>query len=269
MAIGEFSRACRLSVKALRHYDELGLLPPAHVDLRSGYRYYGRAQARPAIAISLLRSLGVPLESIRELLAARSDEARAGLLAAERDRLERQVAHTQRALRSIERIMRAGELLPYDVATRQEPGRLVLAVHGATSVDGHVEETTALVGALLARLERVSCGWSEPIIGVFTGLEESETIAATVCAQIARDPGPVPGAAVEQLPGGLVAATTHVGAFEEMGVAYHALFAWAQERGYSPAGGVRELYRSDPERVPPEQLVTEVLLPITPQGDGG
>jgi len=52
MPIGRFSRACRLSIKALRHYDELGLLRPAFIDARSGYRYYGREQARTAIAMA-------------------------------------------------------------------------------------------------------------------------------------------------------------------------------------------------------------------------
>jgi DNA-binding transcriptional MerR regulator len=40
MSIGEFARLSRLSAKALRLYDELGLLPPAQVDPGSGYRWY-------------------------------------------------------------------------------------------------------------------------------------------------------------------------------------------------------------------------------------
>jgi MerR family regulatory protein len=52
MPIGRFSRACRLSIKALRHYDELGLLRPAFIDPRSAYRYYGREQAPTAIAMA-------------------------------------------------------------------------------------------------------------------------------------------------------------------------------------------------------------------------
>jgi Predicted transcriptional regulators len=51
MPIGKFARACRLSVKALRHYDEERLLRPAHVDERTGYRYYTREQVRDAVTI--------------------------------------------------------------------------------------------------------------------------------------------------------------------------------------------------------------------------
>jgi len=69
LPIGRFSKATRLSVKALRHYDELGLLRPAFVDPSSGYRYYRPAQANQAEAIRILRSLEMPLEEIRAVLA--------------------------------------------------------------------------------------------------------------------------------------------------------------------------------------------------------
>jgi hypothetical protein len=64
LPIGRFARLCRLSVKQLRHYDDLGLLTPARVDPDSGYRYYRPSQARAAMSIGLLRSLEVPLAAI-------------------------------------------------------------------------------------------------------------------------------------------------------------------------------------------------------------
>ena len=70
MPIGRFSKSCRLSIKALRHYDEQGLLCPAHVETETGYRYYTRAQARDAVLIGMLRSLGIGVSAIREILAA-------------------------------------------------------------------------------------------------------------------------------------------------------------------------------------------------------
>jgi DNA-binding transcriptional MerR regulator len=106
--IGTFARRCRLSVKALRHYDELGLLRPRHVDLTTGYRYYSRQQAPAALAIALLRSLDVPLPAIRELLRDDDPETLARVLERERARRARDIARAETALRSIERLMRAG-----------------------------------------------------------------------------------------------------------------------------------------------------------------
>ncbi|MEV0205293.1 MerR family transcriptional regulator [Streptomyces sp. NPDC050788] len=69
LTIGAFARACRLSPKALRLYDELDLLRPAHVDPHSGYRYYSAAQLERARLVAWLRRLGMPLARIREVCA--------------------------------------------------------------------------------------------------------------------------------------------------------------------------------------------------------
>ncbi|MGH3973874.1 MAG: MerR family transcriptional regulator [Pseudonocardiaceae bacterium] len=65
LSIGEFAQASGLTPTALRLYDELGLLPPAHVDPRSGYRSYDQAQLDRARLVAWLRALGMPLARIR------------------------------------------------------------------------------------------------------------------------------------------------------------------------------------------------------------
>jgi DNA-binding transcriptional MerR regulator len=70
MQIGRFSRLTGLTVKALRHYDEIGLLRPAHVDPDTGYRSYAPEQVERAELIRRLRSLEVPLDDVAVLLAS-------------------------------------------------------------------------------------------------------------------------------------------------------------------------------------------------------
>jgi protein phosphatase len=65
LTIGAFARASRLSPKALRLYDELGLLPPARVDPVTGYRFYEPDQLERARLVAWLRQLGMPLAQIR------------------------------------------------------------------------------------------------------------------------------------------------------------------------------------------------------------
>lgn len=67
LTIGAFAKACRLSPKALRLYDELDLLRPARVDPDSGYRYYAVGQLEQARLVAWLRRLGMPLAEIREV----------------------------------------------------------------------------------------------------------------------------------------------------------------------------------------------------------
>lgn len=69
LSIGEFAARSRLSAKALRLYDELGLLAPARVDEGSGYRYYDVAQLEVARLIAALRGLQMPLAEIKAIVA--------------------------------------------------------------------------------------------------------------------------------------------------------------------------------------------------------
>jgi DNA-binding transcriptional MerR regulator len=81
VSIGEFAQASRLSPKALRLYDELGLLVPARVDEYTGYRWYAAEQLERARLVSALRRIGVPLARVKEILAlpaeGAADEVRA------------------------------------------------------------------------------------------------------------------------------------------------------------------------------------------------
>jgi PPM family protein phosphatase len=78
LTIGEFARASRLSAKALRLYDELGLLRPAVVDPGNGYRRYAPDQLGQARLVAWLRRIGMPLAEIRtvvELPGAQAPDA--------------------------------------------------------------------------------------------------------------------------------------------------------------------------------------------------
>ena len=77
MSIGEFARLSRLSARALRLYDELGLLPPAQVDPDSGYRWYAAGQLDNARLVASLRQIGVPLAQIQLILSLEPEAAAA------------------------------------------------------------------------------------------------------------------------------------------------------------------------------------------------
>lgn len=75
LTIGAFAKASRLSPKALRLYDELGLLTPARVDPDTGYRRYAPEQLEQARLVAWLRRLGMPLARIRQVCAMGPGEA--------------------------------------------------------------------------------------------------------------------------------------------------------------------------------------------------
>src|SRR5436309_15386266 len=83
--IGDFSRLTQVTVKALRHYDRLGLLAPEAIDPETGYRYYSGAQVPRLSRILALKDLGFSLEQVGTLLDADLSPAQLrGMLLAKR-----------------------------------------------------------------------------------------------------------------------------------------------------------------------------------------
>jgi DNA-binding transcriptional MerR regulator len=95
LSIGEFARMTHLTVKALRHYHDVGLLVPVAIDPATGYRSYAPAQVSEAQAIRRLRDLEMPIDDVRAVLGAGDASARQDALAAHLARLEDRVAQTQ------------------------------------------------------------------------------------------------------------------------------------------------------------------------------
>ncbi len=109
LPIGRFAHLTQLTVKALRLYDELGLLRPAVVDFKTGFRYYRPDQVTTARRIRLLRSLDMPLADIKVLLQASDPAAVRIHLAGHRQRLEERIAGYRRALALLKTLDERGE----------------------------------------------------------------------------------------------------------------------------------------------------------------
>jgi DNA-binding transcriptional MerR regulator len=119
LSIGRFADATGLTVKALRHYDEIGLLEPARVDPNNGYRYYDAAQIEDAVTIRRLRALELPLDEIRELLRADAHALR-DRLAAHGYRVAEEVRDKHSLLIELSALVEGGAE-PVVVQIRDEP----------------------------------------------------------------------------------------------------------------------------------------------------
>lgn len=128
VSIGEFARRSRLSVKALRLYDELGVLVPARVDQASGYRYYEVGQVEQARLVAMMRQLDVPLAGIKELLGCDPADAAQRIAAYWQ---EAEAAHRSRrdlATYLVTRLSGKRSVIMYEVATREMPERSLLCL---------------------------------------------------------------------------------------------------------------------------------------------
>lgn len=252
LPIGAFARLCRLTIKAVRHYDAEGVLSPAVVDPRSGYRYYSPEQVPTATTIALLRGLDVPIPVIRDVLAAPDADAVAGVLAAQRERWAAELARREQVLRSLDGLLRAPERVRYDVAIAERAPLRLSGVTGTVRADA----LDADVGALcVAALASDAAPGREPLLAVLP-LDLADQISVTV--GVPHEGGDT------VLPGGPWAATLHVGPYPQLPLAYTALLEHVREHGHTTIGPVTETYLSDPSTAAPEELVTRVAVALAP-----
>jgi effector-binding domain-containing protein len=263
--IGRFSKMTRLSVKALRHYDELGLLVPAIVDPSSGYRYYTYGQANRAEAIRVLRSLDMPLEDVREALAADDPQVAAKVLDRHKARLEAELGRHERMLAFLGRLIERKEgVMPYEVQVKELSAQHVAVVrkHASMRTIGQdVSSGFAAIGEATGRAHVPLAG--PPFLIMFEVIDEESEGDIEIVFPVAM---PFPGAGEvvgREDPAMTVASTMHRGAYDEIGPAYQTVVGWIQEHGHEIAGPPREVYLTDPSETPePADYVTEIQFPI-------
>jgi DNA-binding transcriptional MerR regulator len=155
ISTGEFARRSRLSVKALRIYDRLGLLRPAKINQANGYRRYSPSQVRTGQLIGLLRGAALSLPDISRVMA---DLAVGGQVAVEHlDRLltdiDQQHADRKLLIRHIQPTLREGIDLMFPINTRHVAAQRVMSVQRrlhAPETDRFLTETRALFTSHLA-----------------------------------------------------------------------------------------------------------------------
>jgi DNA-binding transcriptional MerR regulator len=135
MSIGEFARRSRLSPKALRLYDGLGLLSPARVDELSGYRYYDDAQLQEARLIATLRHVGVPLTTVKELLALDPAELAEQVTAFWQAAETRHAGQRELVTALVDRLTGRNTVM-YEVNARDMPQRSLLTLKRNVDVSG-------------------------------------------------------------------------------------------------------------------------------------
>jgi DNA-binding transcriptional MerR regulator/effector-binding domain-containing protein len=250
LTIGDFSRMTHLSVKALRHYHDMGVLEPAAVDPFTGYRSYDTGQVRSAQVIRRLRDLGMPLDSIAAVLAAPDLEARNRELAAHLARMERQLEQTQASVAALRALLTGPAERPA-IELRTIAAVTALAVRQVVDAADLTEWGSGAFEALSAAQSAAGLSAAGPFGALYPGdffeLERSEITAFLPVTSdgIGRDPADLdPSGRVRllEIPAVEAAVAVHVGAFREIDRTYGALGGVVAERAIGVDGPIREYY---------------------------
>jgi DNA-binding transcriptional MerR regulator len=262
MAIGDFSRATHLSVKALRHYHDVGLLSPLEVDRHTGYRFYGTGQLEAAQVIRHLRKLEMPVDQVKAVLQTADPSERNEIIVAHLKRMEAQLESTRQTV-SLLRAMLEPATPSIAVEHRSVPAVLAAAI------------------AEKVKLQDVDLWWSEAFEEIYRalraagqepaapggGLYATELFTDEIGESVIYVPisKPLEGSGrvrTIEIPAAELAVVEHRGALAGSGASYAALGKYVAERALGAGGPIRERYAEVLGTTTEDTVLTEICWPI-------
>ena len=271
--IGDFSKISLISIKTLRHYDDIGLLQPAYVDEQTGYRYYQVDQLPRLNQIMALKGLGFSLEQVKTMLdETLSVDAMRELLDKRRTQIQEQIEADMQRLAWVEAkidfVEREGKMPngqplikttpSMDVFAIREPapqmanwGELITQTHTALQKQGvrDIPQCFAVFYGDEYNHEMVDWELAFPV-------QNKPTQPIEVMAGRQLEPRHIP--AVE-----VAACIVHQGSYNTLSEGYSSLAYWIRQNGYGITGAGREVYlKIGFQHGNPTDNLTEIQFPV-------
>ena len=265
LKIGEFSKLSRVSIRMLRHYDDLGLLKPAMIDEFTGYRFYKEEQLFVMGRITALKDMGFALADIAKIMDDYDNK----------EKLEQYLSKQQQELRKISdeteyklmlldtarKRLRKEQSMSFDVTTKVIPERYAATVH---MVVPHYEDE----GILWGKLQECKTPLvpADPCLAAAEFLDKEykeENVEIVVWMTVKGQYEDTENVKFKTLPAVKVASCVIKGSYEQMGEATATVASWIAENGFEVTGPMFNIYHVSPAQTQnPDEYVTEVCFPI-------
>ncbi|WP_035793653.1 MerR family transcriptional regulator [Kitasatospora mediocidica] len=269
--IGDFAKHGRVSVRMLRHYDAIGLLRPAHVDLSTSYRFYEAGQLARLNRVIALKDLGFTLQQVQSILDEQVSAAELrGMLRLRQAELASAMAADALRLAQVEARLRTieseGQMPSNDVVVKRIPAVRLAELTGTATThepDGIGPVIGPLYDELCRRLAAAGVSITGPAVAYYeVSPDGDDTVVVHAGMPVATAPHDSHDFAVVDLPAIESAATlVHRGSMDDVMPSVQALARWIDANGHRSAGYARELYLECPDDR--TQWVTELQEPIT------
>lgn len=279
-SIGEFARLGGVSIRTLRHYDEIALLRPATVDPDTGYRCYAATQLGQLNRIVALKDLGLTLGQVRRLQDGVTLGELHGMLLLRRAQLEHELQRHTNQLLGVEARLRSiakeDDMPADDIVAKTIPAMGVVAIAGRAPGFGPAN-IVPVVNQLDAQFHQLGIYDRVKEAGprlLFYEQEEGEDVTVFLAVPVVEPPDELPAPAhYRVLPEIEAAVTVRSGpAAIIYPMVYHDLVRWIEERGYRAVPGpTRDVWVHEVDDVADAaQQVIETQLPFTrPAGADG
>lgn len=268
LRIGEFSKLSRISIRMLRHYDEIGLLVPTMIDEFTGYRYYSEAQLPIINRITALKEMGFSLKMIQEILQKYSNQdALKQYLELRQAEVKEQLRSTQRQLQLLETtINRLGKddlVMKYNVTLKELPERTVASVR---KLIPNYSDEGMLWSILMSETAHMNLQADDPCytLAIFHDGEYKESNVDVEVQKSVKGHYPdTENVTFKKVAPIQIASATYKGSYDQIDEVNEAVANWVKDNGYDFNGISFNIYHVSPhETQNPEELVTEVCYPV-------
>lgn len=260
--IGLFSQINQVTIKTLRHYDDIGLLTPEYIDENSGYRYYSSAQLPDLHKILSLRQMGMSLAEIKKIKKGKSMEE---VLTDRKAELLKIIAEKTMELSKVEYCLsHKFDNEDYNVLLKELPEVIVTSMR--TTIPNY-NELFSIVSLMVKEMERLGCVCEVPeyCFNIYhDGEYKEENIDVEICEAVTEMKENSDMISFKKIPCVESAACVlHKGSYSNFPRAYSALMQWTEENGFELIDYPRESYidgvwNKDSE----EEWLTEIQFPI-------
>ena len=265
LKIGEFSKLSRVSIRMLRHYDDIGLLKPAEIDDFTGYRYYREDQLFTIGRITSLKDMGFALADIIKILDSYDDKDKMEAFLSERQKelskLNQETEYKLMLLDTARKRLRKEQNMSFDVTVKTIPERYAATVQ---MVVPHYEDESMLWGTMMQEFKNLIP--SDPCLAAAEFLDDEykeENVEIIAWMTVNGSYEDTEHVKFKTLPAVKVASCIIKGSYDQMGEAYATVVSWIKSNGYKMNGHMFNIYHVSPAQTQnPDEYVTEACFPV-------
>ncbi|GKU27510.1 MerR family transcriptional regulator [Clostridium folliculivorans] len=265
LTIGEFSKLCKVSPKALRYYDSIDLLKPAFLNKDNDYRYYTIEQLDQVLLINKLKEYQFPLVEILNILKKNNDEYLMECISQKQKEIEFQIERQKCLLKQmnndIEVIRNGGKLISInediDIKLVDTESMRIVSVRRAIKES----ETGQLFNDLIPIIDQFKLKVYGSPITIYHDKEYDES--RVVDMEIGVPVWNGDNKYTRILEGSLCIYTRYVGNYKELVNAIKALYVWKENKGYEIIMQPYQKYiKGIGDTDNPDEYITEIYIPV-------
>jgi len=267
--IGVFSKMNKITIKTLRHYDEIGLFKPIYVDEMTGYRYYSSSQLPRLYKILALKSLGF---SLTEILNSLEEDTKPDnmieYLEKRKDHILRKIEEEELKLSQLQSYLKTlkqeGIYMKYNVILKELPEVIVASMRTKIPDYDSYYKIYPEMGEYMVQ-QKVECRVPEYCFTIYHDGEYKESdIDVEICEAVidyGKDSDKVKFKKIDKVEN--AACVLHKGPYNTIGMAYGAVMKWIEENNYEVVGLPRESYIDGVwNKDSSSEWLTEIQIPI-------